>query len=255
MITMLMFDSLKNECKQLEMQARDSFAHQSEDELKVTSFQKIEQARQEINQGGLMDIAFLDVATPEGVSFCREVREKNELAQFLVIADASVSPMVYMTPEIRATTLLLRPFTQAMSQQVINQFFSFLYREQKEKDNDRKLVIENREGTISIPFSKIYYIEVSGKKIYVRLKDREYSRYDTMDAIVKQLPDNFIRCHRSFVVNTSFITKVKLSENTIYLEDDMMVPLARSFKADVKEFMNQGKKRVAENTLSVDSIL
>ena len=75
------------------------------------------------------------------------------------------------------------------------------------------------------------------KKIFVRLKDKEYSKYGTLENVLKELSDDFIRCHRSFAVNKHYIDRVKLSENAIYLEHNIMVPLSRSYKAELKEYM------------------
>ena len=242
MLTMMMFDSDEKESRSLKEQCSDAVAHASDDQLIVSCFDKIEKARKELNKGELMDAAFLDLLPTGGIELSKEVRQKNELAQLLIIADSTISPMLYMTPDIRAASLLLRPFSKEMSKQVIDQFFAAIYREKNVKDEERKMILENREGRIAIPYSKIYYLEVRGKKVYIRLKEKEYSKYETLENVMKQLPENFIRCHRSFVVNRSFITKVKLSENTIFLEDDIMVPLARSYKADVKDMMKQRKE-------------
>ena len=105
------------------------------------------------------------------------------------------------------------------------------------------MVLENREGRLSIPFSHIYYLEVREKRVFVRLKEKEYSKYDTLEHMIQELPEGFIRCHRSFVVNGQCISRVKLSENCIYLADDIQVPLSRSYKAAIKEYMD-GLRRV-----------
>lgn len=241
MLSLLIYDSDEKESKNLVAQSRDVIAHQSDDQLEVSCFYKPGKAREEMEKGKLMDAAFLDVTAEEGIGLSKELRQKNELAQLMVIADVTVSPMLYMTPDIRAASLLLRPYSPEMSRQVLHQFFDSFYRHQNSKDESRRMVVENREGRIAIPYSKIYYLEVRGKKIYIRLKEKEYSKYETMDNIMKQLPDDFVRCHRSFVVNKSYINKVRLSENTIYLEDDIMVPLSRSYKAEMKEFMKNLK--------------
>ena len=77
------------------------------------------------------------------------------------------------------------------------------------------------------------------------MKEKEYSQYGTLDAIQRELPDEFMRCHRSFVVNTGYINRVKLSENMIYLENEMTVPLSRSYKQDIKQYvrsLDRGKE-------------
>jgi DNA-binding LytR/AlgR family response regulator len=58
-----------------------------------------------------------------------------------------------------------------------------------------------------------------------------YGFYGTIDKLVDNLPSNFIRCHRGFIVNKYKIEKVILSQNIIYLEDGFDVPLSRSYKS------------------------
>ena len=98
--------------------------------------------------------------------------------------------------------------------------------------------MENREGATAIPYSQIYYIEVRERKIFIRLKNKEYSKYDSMEHILEQLPDQFVRCHRSYAFNMQHLERVRLSENAVYLEHGLIVPLSRSYKPAVKELLH-----------------
>ena len=93
------------------------------------------------------------------------------------------------------------------------------------------------------PYSQIYYIEVRGKKIFIRLKEKEYSKYDSMEHVMEELPDQFIRCHRSYTVNKEYIVGIRLSNNLIMLEDDIIVPLSRRYKADMKAYMKEVREK------------
>ena len=238
MISMLIYDCNEKESQELIKYSRDNVALLSDDSLKINSFHKAGEARKQLEKRDLMDGAFLDVTAQEGIELTKETRKAYEMAELLLIADSSVSPMEYMTPAIRASSLLLRPWTGNQAAAVVRDFFRALYRNRGEKEEEKALIVENRQGKMPIPFSKIYYLEVREKKVFVRLKEKEYSKYETLENIAKELPEEFIRCHRSFVVNTAYIDRVKLSENTIYLEDGICVPLSRSYKAVIKEYMN-----------------
>ena len=52
----------------------------------------------------------------------------------------------------------------------------------------------------------------------------------------KKLPESFLRCHRSYIVNMSKVTAVKVSQSLIEVQDDLQVPLSRSYKKMVKEY-------------------
>ncbi|MDO4555396.1 MAG: LytTR family transcriptional regulator DNA-binding domain-containing protein [Lachnospiraceae bacterium] len=238
MISLFIFNKNKKENQVLEKCSKDAVALLSDDSLEIRGTAAEDEAEDYFQKKELLDAAFLDVTQKSGLTVSKEVRKNYEEAELMVIADATVSPMEYMTPAIRAASLLLRPYEVNQAKNVVGEFFRAVFRKREEADDEKVMVVENRQGKISIPFSKIYYMEVREKKIFVRLKEVEYSKYDSMENIIKTLPDGFLRCHRSFVVNTAYITRVKLSENMIYLEHDICVPLSRSYKGAIKEYMN-----------------
>ena len=69
----------------------------------------------------------------------------------------------------------------------------------------------------------------------MRLKKRELAFYETIEHLAERLPEQFVRCHRSFIVSKKRIRKVMLSKNLIELEQGMEVPLSRSYKSAFKE--------------------
>jgi len=101
---------------------------------------------------------------------------------------------------------------------------------QKSTDTHETLRIENRKGIFRIPFEKIYYLEAREKKVFVRTQIEELGISETLEKMSGKMPSNFVRCHRSFIVNTDQIMQVSLNENTLYLKDGMIVPFSRSYR-------------------------
>lgn len=243
MLSMLIFDRNSQERKLLIGYSRDAVAYCSDDYLEIRETQSREEINYYIINQELMDAAFLDVCDTDGIEASKQIREAYHLSDLLLIADASVSPMEYMTPDICAASLLLRPFSTEQGKKVIEQFFRAFYRKQNSDQTGKKMLIKNRDGNIGIPYSQIYYIEVRGKKIFIRLKEKEYSKYDSMEHVMEELPDQFIRCHRSYTVNKEYIVGIRLSNNLIMLEDDIIVPLSRRYKADMKAYMKEVREK------------
>ena len=52
----------------------------------------------------------------------------------------------------------------------------------------------------------------------------------------KRLPGFFCRCHRSYIINMRKVTAVKASLNLIEMQDEIQVPLSRSYKKAIKEY-------------------
>ncbi len=96
-------------------------------------------------------------------------------------------------------------------------------------------MVESREGRVRVPYGQISYFEAREKKIFVRAGRREFGFYDTMDHLCEVLPEEFIRCHRSFIINRNKIEKVVLSQSTVVMEEGLMVPISRSYRTRMRQ--------------------
>jgi DNA-binding LytR/AlgR family response regulator len=52
---------------------------------------------------------------------------------------------------------------------------------------------------------------------------------------MEQLPEGFIRCHNSFLINQERIASVDWSAMKIYLNERISVPMSRNYRVKVKE--------------------
>jgi DNA-binding LytR/AlgR family response regulator len=111
----------------------------------------------------------------------------------------------------------------------------------KSREDEEVFLIETREGNQRVPLSQISYVEAREKKIFICTRSESFGFYDTIDHMLETLPDNFLRCHRSFIVNMDKVKKVHLSDNMIELDTGETVPLSRSCKKAVREY---GVKKV-----------
>lgn len=239
MVTMLVYSLRRRETQPFARMVKEIFAYLSEEELNLHCFCAPALLTEFLEQGPLLDLACIGVVGKEEIALLHRIRKLYAQAQLLLVADASISPMEYLTPQIRAASLLLYPYEEKQKEEVLRAFLrSCLFERQEPLKEKDFLVVENREGRIRIPFSQIYYIEVRERKIFIRIKNKEYSKYDSMEHMMTQLPEGFVRCHRSFAFNIRHLERIRLSENTVYLEHGMAVPLSRSYKSAVKEYMH-----------------
>ena len=87
---------------------------------------------------------------------------------------------------------------------------------------DRKILgVETDEAIINIPLEEILFFETANAshKIRIHAKDRQIEYYGTLIALTEKLDDNFIRCHKSFVVNKNHIKEVDKMARTVLLDN------------------------------------
>lgn len=230
----MLYNLTKPESQIVTKKFKEEIAYCTDDYLDIEQYSKYPELPAFFDEQSILDIAVVNIIGKDGIKASKAIRNEYEMSEMILVADLSISPMEYMVPEIRAASLLLRPFTKEQGDQTIHNFFSsFSRRFEKEEE---MIVIRNKGEQTRIPLSKVYYIEVRSKVVYIRLKNEEYQQAGTLDQMLSSTEDTFIRCHRSFAVNKSKIAKVQLSQNTIILEDDIEVPLSRSYKQEIKEF-------------------
>ena len=57
-------------------------------------------------------------------------------------------------------------------------------------------------------------------KIIFHTDTRDYNSYSSFLKVSTNLPQNFVRCHKSYIVNTDKITNIDTKTNTIYLNNN-----------------------------------
>lgn len=65
----------------------------------------------------------------------------------------------------------------------------------------------------------IKYIQKDGMKTIFHTDTREYETYSSFKTIMQQLPEQFMQCHKSYIVNTSKIVGIDSASNTILLDN------------------------------------
>ena len=183
----------------------------------------------------LLDLICMDITQDGAIQQAERVREQYSATEMLLIANAQISPIQYMKPSIKASSLLIKPFSSDDAKSILKDFVGSFLEKRIERDEEQCFILESQDGIMQIPYEKIYYFEAKSKKVFVRLGNEEYGYYATLESLEKQLPEYYIRCHRGFIVNSKKIEKLYLSDNQIRLRNDMIVPVSRSYKGIIKE--------------------
>ena len=77
-----------------------------------------------------------------------------------------------------------------------------------------KFIRLNNNKTI-INEDEVNYIKKDGMKLVFCTNTRTYETYSSFNKIQNCLPENFIRCHKSYIVNVKNISDINSNKNTI----------------------------------------
>lgn len=85
--------------------------------------------------------------------------------------------------------------------------------------------------------SEILYIKREGMKLIYHTTSKDYDTYSSFAKMESLLPKNFVRCHKSFVVNLNKIVHVEPVSNTIYFSDNSSCEIGPKYKREILEVL------------------
>ena len=230
MIGVLVCDRDEQERTLIARDCKNQVAKNSEELLQLEGTAKEGALTAAAEEEKQVDLLYYEFRKGQPVDELRFFRRRYGNTLVMLIADPTVSPLEYLRPGVAPDSLLLRPVTAGQLEGANAEFMDSFFERFQQGKTESCFVVDTREEKVFIPFSRIYYFEARDKKLFVRIKNQEYAFYDTIEALEKQLPDSFQRCHRSYIVNTSKIVRIRFGENYIELSDQIGVPVSRSYK-------------------------
>ena len=102
-----------------------------------------------------------------------------------------------------------------------------------------KFIKLNNNKTI-IKQDNINYIKKDGMKLVFCTNTREYEIYSSFNKIKNDLPENFVRCHKSFIVNVKNISDLDSNKNTILFNHNQKCYIGAKYKNNIMEVIKNG---------------
>lgn len=174
-----------------------------------------------------IDILLLDIQMGQinGMDTARKIREVDNKMEIIFIT--SLIDYVQEGYEVRAYRYLLKSIE-------LEELKKHLLTCIKEIENKNSyILIKNKSNTYKIYSNEIKYIEVQKKNMLIHTINKNLDVRYSLEKIEKDINlDKFVRCHKSFLVNLSYVENIK--SNTIILESGEEVPVSRYRYKEVK---------------------
>ena len=145
-----------------------------------------------------------------GLEIAEEIREKDKNCYFIFITGHLEYGFVAF--QCKTFDYLPKPISGKRLEQTIMRLFDDI------NGSNKKFIKLDNKNTI-IEESEIKYIKKDGMKIIFHTSSRDYEVYSSFAKIENELPDSFVRCHKSFIANINNITKVEPVSNMVYFND------------------------------------
>ncbi|MCB9247964.1 MAG: response regulator transcription factor [Ignavibacteriales bacterium] len=198
------------------------------------------------------DLIFLDIQMPKinGFEMLELLDHKPE-----IIFTTAFDQYAIKAFEVNATDYLLKPFSldrfnEALSKAIekVNltekgnsNYDKILSTINESKEYLDRIVVKTNNKIVIIPVGKIIYLEAQDDYVMINSELGKHLKKQTMKYYEEHLDDNeFIRIHRSYIVNINEVKQVELFEKESYkvkLKNGETLPVSRSGYNKIKEIL------------------
>jgi len=191
----------------------------------------------------LPTLVFLDIKMPgrDGFTWLREIKERP----FSVIFTTAHDQFAIRAIRFAAFDYILKPvdaqdlrnaFDRFISEQdTIPQYANLFHNAEQKEDKDYRLTISTVEGTHYLKPTQIIRCEGDGNYTFFYTEIGKKIVASKPVGVYEELlePMGFIRCHKSHLINPTFV--VKYSDDGLTLANDTTVEISRRRRKRVKD--------------------
>jgi len=172
-----------------------------------------------------VDLIFSDIEIKNinGINLLTEIKRKSE-----VVFMSNYSEYAAKSFKVSPLNYLLKPI---LKEDVLTSIERFKKKNLNQGDTENFFFIKEKKSEyIKIYFDEIYYIEAHGDYIKIHHANDIYETLSPLKRILKLLPENFSRSHRSYIINRDKIVNFRTETISI---NNQLIPISRAYKQDI----------------------
>ncbi len=187
-------------------------------------------------------IIFLDIRLGgmNGIETARQIRKES--SKTVLVFLTAVEEYVFQAFDVEALHYLLKPLKKEKFFQVMELAVKKAEEGLADKKKQRSIIIKAGAVTRKIEIDEIIYAEIQNRKVTVHTAEGKLEYYGKLSELLKELGENFICPHRSYLVNFAYVSSY--CATSITLDNGAEVFLAKQrYKDFVKQYLQYLKRQ------------
>lgn len=184
-------------------------------------------------QNNHTDVIILDInlkSNVSGIDLAEKIRKNNK--DIYIIFSTAHLEYSLIAYSVKTFDYLPKPITMERLEVTLLRLL-----EDREKSTKNFIHIDNK--TV-IDENEIDYIKRDGMKLIFYTDKRTYETYSSFNKVKNILPDNFVRCHKSYIANINNIYDIKSNTNTILFNNNNSCYIGPKYKNNIMEVFKHG---------------
>ena len=191
---------------------------------RVVYYRNLEELSEAQKNGTAFDLIFMDIEwngnTENGIEYAAQYNRRSPQTQFVFVTayNDKFSQRIFWE-KLNLCGYLVKPVQKENLKILLDKVREKLF-------GSEALVLQHGGTTEKIPSNQIYYLESNAHQVVIHTLSGEISVYEKLDVYEKKLSKDFVRIHKSFLVNMQYIRRIEMKEVT--LQDDTVLPVSRT---------------------------
>ena len=206
----------------------------------IRKFTSIQQFWNVIEDGESFHVVFMDIdweQSLDGIDFAARLYEIRPNTQIIYVTGYNdrFSQQIFLRPT-NLCGYLLKPVDEALLYSLLQKAEEALARQ-----SDEKLLVQQKGVIHAVGFREIVFLESAGHQVLIHTHNRLLSCYERLELIKARLPDCFLQCHKSYLVNMDYIQYIE--KNGILMNNGERIPISKAQYASARSsfFRYMGK--------------
>jgi len=178
------------------------------------------------------DLLFLDIGLPgmSGIEFAKSLSIRPN-----IVIITSERDYAFDAFQIDVIDYILKPVDQSKLLRSLTKVNEVLRKKQRGlHQSSQKVFIRHKRQHVSVASDSILWVEAQGDYATIQTTDKRYTIKKTLTNMEGQLmSENFMRVHRSFIVNMDTVDKI--DECNLIIQNTL-IPVSRARKAEVLNY-------------------
>lgn len=180
-----------------------------------------------------IDLIFLDIEFPDD-SGMNLIQQLNRNTQVIIVTGKENYAVEAF--EHNVVDYLLKPVSLERFQKAVHRAKEYYDLKSYHQIYKNRLFLKENNVYHNVPAEQVLFIEALGDYVIVNTREKKYTLLTTMKQIEQKLPErNFMRVHRSYIVN---IDHIETFDGGLMVIDNKLISVGKSYKKTVLSRLN-----------------